>query len=196
MSGRISFYKVPEAFSEIEEVIEKSYDEETGAFNCDVSTITTREELRDRADEGVEWYAKQDKNLSAQEVAIIKQQQEIQNQINEMIEPYMKEYRALELVLKARGNRRDFNKSLVAALLQVLDADSLELSTGKKVWTQVTESVEASPDLDLDSLDPKLVKTKVTHSLDKAACKKAAKDGEWSVPGINIVKKHTIRFPE
>ena len=195
MTDRISFYKVPDAFVEIEDAISDSIDEETGEVTCDVATFMERDDILSRADEGIEWYAKQHRNLDAQRDAIWAQIGEVTAEMEKVMEPFKKELDLLSLALKARVNRQDFNKWLVAELLQVLGTDELVLSTGKKVWTKTTESVEVSPDLDFKTLDPKLVKTRTTYSLDKVACKKVAEEGEWSIPGIEIVKKKTIQFP-
>lgn len=193
MTDRISFYKVPDAFVEIEDAISNSINEVTGEITCDPLDLVKRDTLKDRADEGIEWYVKQSRNLTAQGDAIHQQIAEVQEQIEKLIEPHKREIDIMLLALRARTNRQDFNKYMVAELLQVLGADELVLSTGKKVWTKTSESVEVSDDVDLTTLDERFVATKL--SVIKAEVKKAAKEGKWSIPGIEIVKKKTIQFP-
>lgn len=193
MTDRISFYKVPDAFVSIEGAIEDSINEETGEVTCDITTLMERDDILSRADEGIEWYAKQDRNLTAQMEAIKQQTDEVKAQIEEIIKPYMQEIDILTLAMRARRNRKDFNKWLVAELLKVLGEDHLVLSTGKKVWTKTTESVEVSDNVDLSTWPVDLVRVK--REPDKKALKEAAKSGEWSMPGVEIVTKKSIQFP-
>jgi hypothetical protein len=194
MNKKIELYKLPETMQAVESVILASMDEETGEVTCDPAAIAALDELSKQAESGISWYAKMDRNLQAQINVIGEEYEEVKAAMNEAMAPYLLEMERLERIKQARHNRRDFNKAVVAALFKQLGVDSLTLPSGKKVWTKVTESVQISPDIDLDALDPAFVRIK--KELDKKAVKLAAKNGEWTSPGCEIIKKETIQFPK
>jgi len=76
------------------------------------------------------------------------------------------------------------------ALSNMTDKEKFEDSQIKVSYSKGSESVEV---LDLETLDPKYVVEKYTHTADKKALKEALKGGEF-IEGVTLVRKPSLRL--